>query len=552
MYRPVQRVFNDYYRAIDSALEFITIRRQMHEQLTAIHHGLLDQVASLRPAYQGDTAGQFFATHQQIAVRSRMLLIQMTEGHDEWTPRLQQLRTETEQHEQAIMQSLGNAPSMLWDFLEPHFPLPSLQHIITYGQQSVPEHPVAIWERLMPQPPAQPLEFIEDEVSKFVSGFLGQLGMAWNEATDAVSQFGQHLFHLLDFMHMRSGQLGMIAADMPCGGNTVTIDPFLDGTEQRPRPQNMQDLYNVINYQYQRSVKLHSGAKKAGLTPVGITPIGDNTILVSLVGIEPIPTNSNTWINGVGSGSQKDSATDPYEEDVFNIIQEYINQNGGNFKKPIRVIIAGHSYGGIVAQELAANHAKEKDYYFISDVVTFGSPEVGPYNRKDNVQYTQYFTQHDIVPMASGEEAWPHINSLTQSLAAGGDQNANEDALVETGLLALDINKGNDPIRKQQWTAIDGNPGETPLTDNTMNITDFAQAHGAYATSSQLAHTPLPSDWPPITSATWGKTSYYTVTQTGTLKDIYDPNADDYITPTPIPPVQGPVPTQPTPTPGHQ
>jgi PGAP1-like protein len=61
------------------------------------------------------------------------------------------------------------------------------------------------------------------------------------------------------------------------------------------------------------------------------------------------------------------------------------------------VILAGHSFGGIIAQEVASD-PRATDYK-VAAVVTWGAPDIG--GHVAGVTYQQYFSQYDVVPMLS-------------------------------------------------------------------------------------------------------------------------------------------------------
>lgn len=127
-------------------------------------------------------------------------------------------------------------------------------------------------------------------------------------------------------------------------------------------------------------------------TPIAITRVGPNRILVSISGTElnNMSFDTNIW-NALGTGMGQDM---PYEQDVIAAIQAYCAEHG--LLNP-EVILAGHSLGGMVAQQVA-----DKGLFNVTQVVTYGSPVMG--NPMPGVQYDMYAAQWDPVPMLSRYE----------------------------------------------------------------------------------------------------------------------------------------------------
>ncbi|MGB8344011.1 MAG: hypothetical protein WCD86_03950 [Ktedonobacteraceae bacterium] len=146
---------------------------------------------------------------------------------------------------------------------------------------------------------------------------------------------------------------------------------------------NMQNLAALIEQQEKSSDQ------------VGETWVpGTNTVLITLAGMDLVHpgeiTNAGTAIDA-GAG------------DMNNAYLLYIESILNKLPPGTQVIIAGHSLGGIEAQYLAENQGKTD--YTIKDVITFGSPEVGPPVNK--VEYYQYQNQHDLIPILS----WYNISN---------------------------------------------------------------------------------------------------------------------------------------------
>jgi hypothetical protein len=241
-------------------------------------------------------------------------------------------------------------------------------------------------------------------------------------------------------------------------------------------PTNMSDLAQMINTQYGTSL------------PIGITMLANGTILVTLAGTEFSKWNQSN--NGIAAGeSGLGIANNAYEKDVMNAITSYMLEH--HLQPGTNVVIAGHSLGGMVAQEIAA--ANGSTNFHVSDVVTFGSPQVGP--PVTGVQYQEYFSQHDLVPLLSTYEGG-------RDMALGTLGNA-----VIPGLgtgLAIGGLSGILPGAKEAFT------GETYVPDISHSWNPGV-AHGAYFTPSTfLSNTPAPFSVNPGES---DPTEYYGTTQ---------------------------------------
>lgn len=202
----------------------------------------------------------------------------------------------------------------------------------------------------------------------------------------------------LDRLIRREEQvLEQIASDLAAAASfVVTMGGTVFAHETRvysnlpndPRPTTMAGLFNGDDAQYGKDA------------PIGITQSGPNTIVVTLAGLElgdPGQANNTLWAFLAGDGM----AYNPYSNAVRAAIAQYIREHPElRAHGPVRVIIAGHSFGGIVAQELAQHPANS--LYTITDVVTFGSPRVAANN--PHVHYMMYFNQDDPVPHLSAYE----------------------------------------------------------------------------------------------------------------------------------------------------
>jgi hypothetical protein len=178
------------------------------------------------------------------------------------------------------------------------------------------------------------------------------------------------------------------------------------GVVDHPVPQNMTDLWNAVNALYQGDAPDQQG-------PIGITQIGDNRYLVTLSGIEEMGFFGSERYNNLNNAiSEAMGGTSPYQEQVMATIRAQIPPGA-------ELVIAGHSEGGIVAQNLAANHAFNRNAsswwnypwnearrrlgwgqggdYRVTHIVSFGSPMSQV--PVDGVDYTMITTSADPVSL---------------------------------------------------------------------------------------------------------------------------------------------------------
>jgi hypothetical protein len=115
----------------------------------------------------------------------------------------------------------------------------------------------------------------------------------------------------------------------------------------------------------------------------------DDVYVVGMSGTDPIALNSTTGvITDLLSGFEQDNK---YVRNIKKVMFENIPEGS-------KIIISGHSLGGMVAQQISAD--KEiKDKYEILNVVAFGSPMLNGVNREGNVQ--RLGDTSDVVPYLS-------------------------------------------------------------------------------------------------------------------------------------------------------
>lgn len=153
-----------------------------------------------------------------------------------------------------------------------------------------------------------------------------------------------------------------------------------------PQPTDLANLYRTLTRQYQQpdqTVDTQNG-------PVGITQIGDNRYMVTLVGIEwqSFGDKFNFLPNAIRDELGIESK---YHAHVRDLIQAQIPPGA-------EIVFAAHSHGGIVSQNLARDGAINGPYR-VTNVITYGSPVSGP--PVDGVNYTMFEVSGDIVPGAA-------------------------------------------------------------------------------------------------------------------------------------------------------
>lgn len=137
------------------------------------------------------------------------------------------------------------------------------------------------------------------------------------------------------------------------------------------------------------------GYNKGALGPISIAPVtlvknGSNisAYLVCLSGTESVKNQSTGFLTDLKSGFEQNS---PYLLSVINAINNNIPKNSN-------LIIAGHSLGGMIAEQTSGNSAV-KNNYNVLNVITFGSPLVNPFGREGDIK--RLGDKSDVVPYLS-------------------------------------------------------------------------------------------------------------------------------------------------------
>lgn len=167
------------------------------------------------------------------------------------------------------------------------------------------------------------------------------------------------------------GAVGARVANRMSAGSPVSPP-----AERHKKPENMRLLAELV---------------MDGSDPIRIYEIGPNEYLVVIQGTDANnPNASNNWGSAVSTGLGLSSN-----------FQDQVRLALLGLPAGAIVHMAGHSQGGIVAQNLAGDRQVAKRVN-VNSVTTFGSP----YSAKevDGVNYNRYAAEGDVVPYLEGRD----------------------------------------------------------------------------------------------------------------------------------------------------
>lgn len=175
------------------------------------------------------------------------------------------------------------------------------------------------------------------------------------------------------------------------------------------------EIYDLVGQGYNEGVKgpvsITKGTYKKLLT-------SKTVYLVCLSGTEMVKGQSTGYLTDLLSGF---NLNNEYSKNVVKIISQNIPANSN-------IILAGHSLGGMVCQQVSANDTI-KDKYNILNVVTFGSPLLEAGEREGTVK--RLGDTNDAVPYLSVNTfSRPVWQTLGLNREDGGYKFASEDAHV--------------------------------------------------------------------------------------------------------------------------
>ena len=154
-----------------------------------------------------------------------------------------------------------------------------------------------------------------------------------------------------------------------------------DNVKYTSAPQIYQLVRDGYNGGTKGPISIVKGTFRSGWTSRSV-------YLVTLSGTEIVLNQSTEVLTDLFSGFNLNNA---YYSNVVNIITQNIPKNAN-------LIIAGHSLGGMVAQQVAAN-STIKSRYNILNTVTFGSPLLSAGTREGTVK--RLGDVSDVVPILS-------------------------------------------------------------------------------------------------------------------------------------------------------
>lgn len=137
--------------------------------------------------------------------------------------------------------------------------------------------------------------------------------------------------------------------------------------------------------------------------PIGIIKIKSSNrphYLIALAGTEYFSNNNDTRSLLQDARDEISGKSSDYREAVFRAIDDAIRN--GTIEPNSKIILAGHSLGGIIAQRMAVDNRLKNRQLEIAEVITFGSPRVGA--RSSATRYVFVEHKHDEVLLLLGQK----------------------------------------------------------------------------------------------------------------------------------------------------
>jgi hypothetical protein len=286
----------------------------------------------------------------------------------------------------------------------------------------------------------------------------GDIAITLNNACDAmVREMPPWANDLRSYYHTWLNEMDHLMVDL-AHHDIENADPQNTGFGQAWY-ESSADLANQV-------IDKQSGTGK----PIGISTgdyHGQVAIVVTLAGTEPSKVFQGNNVNG--AISQYLFHDNQYEADTQKAIKQYLAEHDLPPDTPL--IFAGHSQGGMVAQDLASKY--DPKTFNVKEVITYGAPD--QFNNPANVPELKYYNDGDVVPFATWQlnknnqvvrsilPPWTSYNELRQH----GYNDQQIQAIV-----------GEDMIH------VDGG-------DSSSFITGANDNHGAYVNSQVLKQKPL-------------------------------------------------------------
>lgn len=164
-------------------------------------------------------------------------------------------------------------------------------------------------------------------------------------------------------------------------------------------------LYAMINGNTERGDPFTAQPDRIAITQ-GVGPDGQPVVLVTLRGLDigGLQTRFHLFgpwyqdynlANALLGGMDENNA---YKQDVERSIQQYLAEHG--LPPDTKIVVAGHSFGGIVAQQLVEDSGQT--HFNIQEVITYGSPNLGV--DWGSTTHHMFADRYDGVPLLSLHE----------------------------------------------------------------------------------------------------------------------------------------------------
>lgn len=242
------------------------------------------------------------------------------------------------------------------------------------------------------------------------------------------------------------------------GFTPITTDKVSDAQFTLILDANMQNLTQLIFSHY---------ADQKGTHPFGITQIGPNTILVNIGGLELDKWDQSNNLFGAMDTGTLGELDSKYASQINTAMQQYIKDH--HLPPGTRVVLAGHSMGGMAAQVVAQENEQNGRPYNITNVITFGSPPMYDHQKYSDVNYALYRDWNDPVPRLSS------YNILNGDIP----ENTDETVVPDVGNVTI----GAGQIYGAGWD---------PTHGWSVGWTPGLNAHGQYVDSGWLGKQSVP------------------------------------------------------------
>lgn len=181
----------------------------------------------------------------------------------------------------------------------------------------------------------------------------------------------------------------------------MSVPAFAAGSTQTYT--NAAEIANLVGEGYNQGTKgpitITKGTLKSGWSTKTV-------YLVTFSGTEMVFNQSTEWITDLFCGFNLNNA---YYSNAVRVIQ-------ANVPKNANLILAGHSLGGMVAQQVAGNSTIKKNYNILN-TVTFGSPLISLGSREGTVK--RLGDKADFVPALSVQSVtiplWAYVGLNRES-----------------------------------------------------------------------------------------------------------------------------------------